>query len=64
MSFKVKEKTVYLSMIGVIAVVVVVTFCIIAAKNPQDYADTLKMVLMLILGSLFKTDNNATPPTT
>lgn len=64
MSFKVKEKTVYLSMIGVIAVVVVVTFCIIAAKNPQDYADTLKLVLMLILGSLFKTDNNNTPPTT
>ena len=64
MSFKLKEKTVYLSMISVIAVVVVVTFCIIAAKNPQDYADTLKMVLMLILGSLFKTDNTNTPPTT
>lgn len=64
MSFKVKEKTVYLSMIGIIAVVVVVTFCIIAVRNPQDYADTLKLVLMLILGSLFKTDNNNTPPTT
>ena len=64
MSFKVKEKTFYLSMISVIAVVVVVTFCIIAAKNPQDYADTLKMVLMLILGSLFKTDNTNSLPTT
>lgn len=64
MSFKLKEKTVYLSMIGAIAVVVVVTFCIIAAKNPQDYADTLKMVLMLILGSLFKSDNNNSPPAT
>lgn len=57
MSFKVKEKTIYLSMIGVIAVVVVCTFCAIAYKNPTDYADTLKMVLMLILGSLFKSDN-------
>lgn len=64
MSFKVKEKTFYLSMIGLIAVIVVVTFCLIAINNPQDYADTLKMVLMLILGSLFKTDNNNTPPTT
>jgi hypothetical protein len=64
MSFKLKEKTIYLSMIGVIAFVVVFTFCIIAVKNPHDYADTLKMVLMLILGSLFKTDTNNTPPTT
>lgn len=57
MSFKVKGKNIYMSFVGLIAFVIVVTFCIIAVKNPRDYADTLKMVLMLVLGSMFKNDN-------
>ncbi len=57
MSFKIKGKTVYMSFVGIIAFVIVVTFCIIAVKNPREYADTLKMVLMLVLGSMFKTEN-------
>ena len=57
MSFKVKGNTIYFSFVGVIALAIVVTFCAIAYKNPADYADTLKMVLMLILGSMFKTED-------
>ena len=63
MSFKVKDKTVYLSLMSLIALTIVVTFCLVVYQNPAEYSETLKMVLMLVIGSLFKIDNGDTPKT-
>jgi hypothetical protein len=57
MSFKLKDKTIQVTFTGLIATVLVITFCLIAYKNPTEQSDTLKMILCLVIGSLFKSEN-------
>ena len=57
MSFKLKDKTIQVTFTGLIATVLVITFCFIAYKNPTEQSDTLKMIMCLVIGSLFKSEN-------
>ena len=53
MSFKLKEKTIYLSLISLISVILVVTFAVLVLTDTASYTDTFKSVLLLVIGYLF-----------
>ena len=53
MSFKFKEKTIYLSLVSIITVIFSITFCIMMFYYECEYRELFKTMIALIVGFFF-----------
>lgn len=61
MSFKKADgKIVYFSFIGLIALILTITFCILTVRDSDKFASAFITIISVVIGHFFKTD---TPPT-
>lgn len=65
MSFKIKDKTVYLSLMSLVTVIFAVVYVILALNDTTGtYTETTKNIVLVIVGAFFnnganlKTDDN------
>lgn len=65
MSFKIKDKTVYLSLMSLVTVIFAVVYTILALNDTTGtYTETTKNIVLVIVGAFFnngaslKTDDN------
>lgn len=65
MSFKLKDKTVYLSLMSLVTVIFAVVYTILALNDETGaYTETTKNIILVIIGAFFnnganiKTDDN------
>ena len=59
MSFKIKDKTVYLSLMSLVTVIFAVIYCILALNdNSGTYTETTKNIVLVIVGAFFNNGTN------
>lgn len=54
MSFKIKDKTIYMSLVSIVTLILTVTFCILTFNNEREYAESFKTVIALVIGYFFR----------
>ena len=63
MSFKVKDKTVYLSLMSLVTVIFAVVYVILALNdNTGSYTETTKNIVLVIVGAFFNNGTNFSTP--
>jgi len=59
MSFKVKDKTVYLSLMSLVTVIFAVVYTILALNDDNgNYTETTKNIVLVIVGAFFNNGTN------
>ena len=58
MSFKIKDKTFYLSLVGVISVILTITFSVMVFIDSATYGETMKNVVLIVIGFYFNHEKN------
>lgn len=59
MSFKIKDKTVYLSLMSLVTVIFAVVYVILALNdNTGSYTETTKNIVLVIVGAFFNNGTN------
>ena len=59
MSFKLKDKTVYLSLMSLVTVIFAVVYTILALNDETGaYTETTKNIILVIIGAFFNTGAN------
>ena len=59
MSFKIKDKTVYLSLMSLVTVIFAIIYCILALNdNSGTYTETTKNIVLVIVGAFFNNGTN------
>lgn len=59
MSFKIKDKTVYLSLMSLVTVIFAVVYVILALNdNTGAYTETTKNIVLVIVGAFFNNGTN------
>lgn len=54
MSFKIKDKTITITLMSIITLIVVVVFSILVlADNDDTYTETFKNIVLVVIGSFF-----------
>ena len=60
MSFKKSDgKIIYFSFIGLIALLLTITFCILTVRDPEKFGAAFITIISVVIGYFFKTDSNA-----
>lgn len=64
MSFKKADgKIIYLSLIGVIATILTITFCILTMRDPDKFGAAFITIISVVIGYFFKNENNVSRET-
>lgn len=64
MSFKKADgKIIYLSLIGVIATILTITFCILTLRDPDKFGAAFITIISVVIGYFFKNENNVSRET-
>ena len=59
MSFKLKDKTVYLSLMSLVTVIFAVVYTILALNDDHgNYTETTKNIVLVIVGAFFNNGSN------
>lgn len=59
MSFKIKDKTVYLSLMSLVTVIFAVVYTILALNDDNgNYTETTKNIILVIVGAFFNNGTN------
>lgn len=58
MSFKVNGKTIYLSVISIVTLIIVITFCVMTVIDSVTYGEIFKNVTLIIIGYFFNQEKN------
>lgn len=59
MSFKIKDKTVYLSLMSLVTVIFAVVYTILALNDDNgNYTETTKNIVLVIVGAFFNNGTN------
>lgn len=53
MSFQIKGKTVFLSLISLITLIITITFCVMVIIDSNTYGETFKNVMLVVIGFFF-----------
>lgn len=53
MSFNLKNKTVFLSLISVIALIITITFCVMVIIDSNTYGESFKNIALVVIGFFF-----------
>lgn len=53
MSFSIKGKTVFLSLISLITLIITITFCVMVIIDSVTYGETFKNVMLVVIGFFF-----------
>lgn len=53
MSFNFKGKTVFLSLISLITLIITITFCVMVIIDSITYGETFKNVMLVVIGFFF-----------
>ena len=60
MSFKKSDgKIIYFSFVGIIALILTVTFCILTIRDTDKFGSAFITIISVVIGYFFKTDSNA-----
>ena len=64
MSFKKSDgKVIYFSFIGLIALILTITFCILTIRDSEKFGAAFITIISVVIGYFFKTDNNVSRET-
>lgn len=59
MSFKIRDKTIYLSLMSLVTVIFAVVYTILALNdNSGEYTETTKNIILVIVGAFFNNGTN------
>lgn len=59
MSFKLRDKTIYLSLMSLVTVIFAVVYTILALNdNSGEYTETTKNIILVIVGAFFNNGTN------
>ena len=59
MSFKLRDKTVYLSLMSLVTVIFAIVYTILALNdNSGEYTETTKNIVLVIVGAFFNNGSN------
>lgn len=59
MSFKIRDKTIYLSLMSLVTVIFAVVYTILALNdNTGEYTETTKNIILVIVGAFFNNGTN------
>lgn len=59
MSFKLRDKTVYLSLMSLVTVIFAIVYTILALNdNDGNYTETTKNIILVIVGAFFNNGTN------
>lgn len=58
MSFKFKEKTIYMSLVSIITVIFTITFCVMMFFYECNYRELFKTLMAIIIGFYFNDNIN------
>lgn len=53
MSFNIKGKTVVLSLMSLVTLIVTITFCVLVIKDSTTYGESFKNIMLVIIGYFF-----------
>lgn len=53
MSFNFKGKTIYLSLVSLVTLVITLTFCYLSLNDTESYGETMKNIVLIITGYFF-----------
>lgn len=60
MSFKKSDgKIIYFSFVGIIALILTITFCILTIRDSDKFGSAFITIISVVIGYFFKTDSNA-----
>lgn len=57
MSFNIKGKTIYLSLISLVTFIITITFCVMVIIDGDTYGETMKNVMLVVIGYFFNHEN-------
>lgn len=60
---KADGKIIYLSLIGVIATILTITFCILTLRDPDKFGAAFITIISVVIGYFFKNENNVSRET-
>ena len=59
MSFKKADgKTIYFSFVGIIALILTITFCILTVRDSNKFGSAFITIISVVIGYFFKADTN------
>lgn len=53
MSFNIKGKTIYLSLVSLITLIITVAFVVLVLRESDTYGETMKNIVLIIIGYFF-----------
>lgn len=58
MSFNFKGKTIYLSLVSLVTLIITLTFCYLSLNDTESYGETMKNIVLIITGYFFNHEQN------